>query len=66
MTWLKRFIARPWITIVMMTIYTMLGKPYFKVFIFQTDRVGNVAIDSHYNIPLGHSTTRNETIDLGL
>jgi hypothetical protein len=50
MNWLKRFIARPWMTIVMMTIYTMLGKPYFKVFIFQTDKVGNVAIDSHYNI----------------
>jgi hypothetical protein len=34
----------------MLNVYTMLGKPYFKVFIFQTDRVGNVAIDAHYNI----------------
>jgi len=50
MIWLKRFITRPWITIAMLTIYTMLGKSYFKVFIFQTDKVGNVAIDTHYNI----------------
>ena len=28
----------------------MLGKPYFKVIMFQTDKVGNVAIDAHYNI----------------
>lgn len=28
----------------------MLGKPYFKVLIFQTDKVGNVAIDTYYNV----------------
>ena len=50
MNWFKRFFARPWLTLITMTVYTMLGKPYFKVFIFQTDKVGNVAIDSHYNI----------------
>jgi hypothetical protein len=49
MMWFKRFIARPWLTMLIMAIYTMFGKPYFKVFIFQTER-GNVAIDAHYNI----------------
>lgn len=50
MNWFRKFITRPWLTIMMMAIYTMLGKPYFKVFIFQTDKTGNVAIDAHYNI----------------
>lgn len=50
MMWFKRFIARPWWTMLAMAIYTMLGKPYFKVFIFQTDKVGNVAIDTHFNV----------------
>ncbi|GAF83345.1 unnamed protein product [marine sediment metagenome] len=49
MNWFKRFIARPWLTICMMGLYTMFGKPYFKVFIFQIER-GNVAIDAHYNV----------------
>lgn len=50
MNWFRRFIARPWFTIIALNLYTLLGKPYFKVFIFQTDAVGNVGIDAHYNI----------------
>lgn len=49
-TWLKQFIARPWFTILSLHTHTMLGKPYFKVLIFQTDKVGNVAIDTYYNV----------------
>jgi len=50
MYWFRRFVARPWWTIIKLHAFTMLGKPYFKVFIFQTDRVGNVGIDAHFNI----------------
>ena len=50
MYWFRRVIARPWWTLVKLHVSNMLGKPYFKVFIFQTDRVGNVGIDAHYNI----------------
>lgn len=49
MTWFKQFIARPWFTIMSLHIHTLFGQPYFKVLIFQTDRPGNVAIDTHYN-----------------
>ena len=48
-TWFKQFIARPWLTIMSLHLHTLFGQPYFKVLIFQTDRVGNVAIDTHYN-----------------
>lgn len=50
MNWFRRFIARPWWTLLKLQIFTMLGKPYFKVFVFQTDKVGNVGIDAHYNV----------------
>ncbi len=48
-TWFKQFIARPWFTILSLHLHTLFGQPYFKVLIFQTDKVGNVAIDTHYN-----------------
>ncbi len=50
MHWFRRVIARPWWTLCKLHMSTMLGKSYFKVFIFQTDRVGNVGIDAHFNI----------------
>jgi hypothetical protein len=48
--WIRTTLARPWWTIFKMNIATFRGKPYFKVFIFQTDKIGNVGIDAHYNI----------------
>lgn len=50
MKWFRRFIARPWWTLLKLHASTLLGKPYFKVFVFQTDEIGNVGIDAHYNI----------------
>ena len=50
MNWLKQFISRPWLTILALQAHTLFGKPYFKVLIFQTDTVGNVGIDAHYNL----------------
>ena len=50
MHWFRQFIARPWWTLCKLHMSTILGKSYFKVFIFQTDRVGNVGIDAHFNI----------------
>ena len=50
MLWFRRFVARPWWTIVKLHLSTFMGRPYFKVFIFQTDKIGNVGIDAHYNI----------------
>jgi hypothetical protein len=32
-----------------MNLYTMLGKPYYKLYMFRTDR-GDTAIDAHFNI----------------
>jgi len=55
MNWFRQFIARPWFTIISMAVHTVMGKPYFKVFIFQTDKVGNVAIDAHYNVHFVYS-----------
>jgi len=55
MNWFRQFIARPWFTIVSMHIHTLFGKPYFKVLIFQTDRVGNVAIDTYHNVHFMYS-----------
>ena len=50
MHWFRRVVARPWWTLLKLHVSTMFGKPYFKAFIFQTDQVGNVGIDAHYNI----------------
>ncbi len=49
MNWFRQFIARPWFTIIMMNFYTILGKPYYKVYMFRTAR-GDTAIDAHFNI----------------
>lgn len=43
------FFARPWWTMFKMSIASMLGKPYLKVFLFRT-RDGSMGIDAHYNI----------------
>jgi hypothetical protein len=50
MHWLRQIVFRPWWTMTKLHLSTMFGKPYLKVFIFQTDRVGNVGIDAHFNI----------------
>jgi hypothetical protein len=50
MNWFKHILSRPWLTMVSKHLHTIMGKPYFKVIVFQTGKVGTVAIDAHYNI----------------
>jgi len=47
---IKGFLARPWLSIFMKTVYTLLGKPYFKTMIFHAGEVPNVGVDAIYNI----------------
>jgi len=47
---IKGFLTRPWLSIFMKTIYTLLGKPYFKTTIFHAGEVPNVGVDAIYNI----------------
>ncbi len=49
MNWFRRFLARPWWTMFVMALHTLMGKPYFKTFIWRTDS-GHSAIDAHHNI----------------
>ena len=49
MSWFRRFLARPWWTMLKLTLYTMMGKPYFKTFIWRTEG-GQSAIDAHHNV----------------
>jgi hypothetical protein len=49
MLWLKRFVTRPWWTMLKLQLFTVFGKPYFKVFVYRTEP-GHVAIDAHHNV----------------
>ena len=51
MSKIMNFLRRPWLTLLAKTVYTILGKPYFKTIVTQLgDEVQNVDVKAIYNI----------------